>query len=514
MSTDHASNASEHDGVIRYRTSVSRSSNHAIHTTFATSTQPQLTMDELTEATDNQQGQQGQEQLGNNMTRPTHRKNRLSTRIKQISTAITSAVDKLQLSTYSHTHSKTLDMLPNSTLDTPTGTTRAKSLTANSAAAAGVSDSFAMAAGDNIVGTLGSLNNKSGAAAAGSLQDSSTDNPFTASSHGFQWNAPLQWTRMFVLKAFDGTQQDIDQVYELYVLDRLSRGRQESLLSYEEGENNAADADDEYNAAIPNKQKKSVHDVMAIATTDSVEVCGDASPEGWILARFCDETARKGFVPVACLTLANAVAVAVAHANNETTSNAPSNMTLAMQQHLHATTTTMAASHAQQESGSMMMDEYMQSQLQNNKNGNILRASQSSTFPVTNTNNKGEDLSINIEQETEAATSNTAGTGNDNGSGGAHDRNSSTSMKSSNLPQQHLPIHWPFSSYPISKRSKKGKIMETVVIVTLLIIYALPILIEEPLPKGAPKNYNLWFINLFGAFLPWLIISVSRCCAS
>jgi len=76
--------------------------------------------------------------------------------------------------------------------------------------------------------------------------------------------------------------------------------------------------------------------------------------------------------------------------------------------------------------------------------------------------------------------------------------------------QQTLPFHWPFSSYPISKRSTRGKAVETVVLSLIAVIYLLPVMVEEPRPASAPQNYSLWFINLFLAFIPFVVLYALR----
>ena len=76
--------------------------------------------------------------------------------------------------------------------------------------------------------------------------------------------------------------------------------------------------------------------------------------------------------------------------------------------------------------------------------------------------------------------------------------------------QQTLPFHWPFSSYPIRKRTKRGKIIETVVLSILTLIYVLPILIEDPRPDNAPDNYYIWWINLWLVCVPWIAIFTLR----
>lgn len=61
--------------------------------------------------------------------------------------------------------------------------------------------------------------------------------------------------------------------------------------------------------------------------------------------------------------------------------------------------------------------------------------------------------------------------------------------------QQTLPFHWPFSSYPVSKRTKRGKVIETVVMTLIVIIYFLPVIAEKPRPAGAPSNYNVEYFR-------------------
>merc|ERR1719295_94939 len=76
--------------------------------------------------------------------------------------------------------------------------------------------------------------------------------------------------------------------------------------------------------------------------------------------------------------------------------------------------------------------------------------------------------------------------------------------------KQTLPFHWPFSSYPIARRSRRSKGIETSVLCVIVVIYALPVFVEDPLPANAPEKYNIWWINLFLAFVPWLVIFVLR----
>lgn len=76
--------------------------------------------------------------------------------------------------------------------------------------------------------------------------------------------------------------------------------------------------------------------------------------------------------------------------------------------------------------------------------------------------------------------------------------------------KQTLPLHWPFSSYPISRRSRRSKCIETGVLSLILLIYALPVVVEDPLPDNAPAKYNIWWINFFLAFVPSAVILVLR----
>ncbi len=78
---------------------------------------------------------------------------------------------------------------------------------------------------------------------------------------GYEWSAPLQWKKVYVLKDFNATKEEIGQVYSNFIVDKQARGRNESILSYDEQNENdiikhKQSDHDPYNAAVPSKAKK------------------------------------------------------------------------------------------------------------------------------------------------------------------------------------------------------------------------------------------------------------------
>jgi len=282
---------------------------------------------------------------------------------------------------------------------------------------------------------------------------STANNPLdaddTANNEQFTYRAPLQWRKAYVVRNFNCTQKEIDQIYHLHRERSVSTSM---TMSYSQH--------DVLHPSSPSKKsdlksRKTEKDMVEICTTDEIEVCGDATPEGWILARFCNEHEHKGYIPV----------------------------------------TFIQQTHVQKKSVSTRsgigaaLDNYKQQQLENGKYNvkkdsiDIQYANEDSNVPIVSA--QTDDGMVEEVMED-------------------HDRMEITRS------QQTLPFHWPFSSYPLRKRTRKGKIIETIVLSILTMIYVLPILIEDPRPDDAPDAYYIWWINFLLVFLPWAGIFILR----
>ena len=136
---------------------------------------------------------------GNDNNNLNSKKNKFTSKMKQISTSISTAIDKIQSGSYI-SNNRSLEAIPiSSTMTSPSGA------------------------------------NQSG---AGSLISSTNNNILssttTTNSKPYQWNAPLQWKKVYVLKDFNATQQEIELIYNLFILEKESRGRVESILNYDD----------------------------------------------------------------------------------------------------------------------------------------------------------------------------------------------------------------------------------------------------------------------------------------
>ena len=403
------------------------------------------------------------------------KKNKLTSRIQAIGASISTAIDKIQMGAYSHHDaSKTLDALEPIPISSNMTTPSAHTKSYHSDDGGGVGGVGGDKMNDNAINeTVNGLSTSVKVTSATLIPQTSA---------GFSYSAPLQWRKVFILKDFNGTEEEIERVYKLFILDKTMRGRHESILNYEDvpeelGDNDYFD-EDIFNAAAPTKTKKTIKDVVSITTKDSIEICGDPSPEGWILARFCNDKEHKGFVPISYIQSLDD------NNNNNNGSTKQSGIGALLQQH--------QLSHATQESGSMLENDYVGT----NKTVNI-RTSQSSTVPVTN-----EMAHHEIDLESPSST------------GGVNNHHIITTNDMDHDIRSHsktpLPFHWPFSTYWFKKRKKKSKIIESIILLILLIIYTLPIFLENPSPKNAPNNYYIWYINLVFAALPWAVLVTLR----
>eukprot|EP01083_Nonionella_stella_P047112 126137_1 len=266
--------------------------------------------------------------------------------------------------------------------------------------------------------------------------------------NAYDFNAPLNWKRVYVLKDFDGTQTEIELVYQLYV---ETVGRKESILSYitdTESDAMTGDDHDPNDAAVPSRAKKTEHDVLKVTTHDMIEIAGDPSPEGWVFARLVDDKERKGFVPISYVCMVDA------HSKSNTANT--SDLHMQIQQH------------------------HVNTLVQHNED-------QDATQTETHTDTAALDQEeLNSVSPTEMNQTDYIG------------ELSPTSTS--------LPLHWPFSSYPVHRRSQRSKVIESMVMSVLLFIFVLPILVEQP---GSSIIY-VWWVNLVLVCLPWITIFVLR----